>query len=69
MSGSPIPPVRVVSGVDQHQALRARMRGAAQSMRPAVQEVLRVVIGFWPLWAVGLFGFGVIWAFALGASP
>jgi hypothetical protein len=63
-----LPPVRVVSGVDQ-PPVRARLRGASRSLRPAAEAVLVVVVGFWPLWAMGLFGLGLTWAFALGASP
>ena len=64
-----LPPVRVVSGVDQAYTLRARLRDAARSMQPSVQEALAVAVGLWPLWLLGLFAFGLIWGFALASSP
>jgi hypothetical protein len=64
-----LPPVRVVSGVDQRRPLGARLRGRARSMRPAVGAAMGVVVGLWPLWVIALFAFGLTWVFALAASP
>lgn len=64
-----LPAVRVVKGVDRHRPLRVRLRGPARSIRRAARDALAVMIGVWPLWLLGLFAFGLIWAFALGASP
>lgn len=64
-----LPVVRVVSGVDSHQAFRSRLQSAARSARPAVRTVIEVTVGVWPLWAMCAFAFGLIWAFALGQSP
>ncbi|HWM85146.1 MAG TPA: hypothetical protein VNO33_04890 [Kofleriaceae bacterium] len=64
-----IPPVRVVSGVDQPYRLRARLADAARPLGPAAQQVLAFAVGFWPLWMVGLLLFGLMWAFAMNGSP
>jgi hypothetical protein len=64
-----LPSVRVVSGADAEQPLRSRLRGARRALRPVGAALAEVVAGFWPLIALGLFAFGLSWAFALSASP
>ncbi|HTE54936.1 MAG TPA: hypothetical protein VK698_28980 [Kofleriaceae bacterium] len=64
-----VPNVRVVSGVDLERPLGARLRGAGRALRPAGQVAAQVLVGFWPLWAVSAFAFGLCWVFALSASP
>jgi hypothetical protein len=64
-----LPVVRVVSGVDSHQAFRSRLQSAVRTARPAVRGAIEVAVGVWPLWAVCAFAIGLVWAFALGQSP
>lgn len=64
-----VPRVRVLSGIDGHRPAGARLRGASRSMRPAVAQVVTVMVGLWPLVAITAFAFALIWAFAMGESP
>ncbi len=64
-----LPSVRVVSGADAEQPLRSRLRGARRALGPLGASLAELVAGFWPLIALGLFAFGLSWAFALSASP
>lgn len=64
-----LPVVRVVSGVDSHHSFRSRVRSAIRSARPPVRSAIETAIGVWPLWVMGVFAMGLIWAFALGQSP
>ena len=64
-----LPVVRVVSGVDSHQAFRSRLQSAVRSARPQVRTAIEVAFGLWPLWAVAAFAIGLVWASALGQSP
>ena len=64
-----LPVVRVVSGVDSHQAFRSRLQSAVRTARPQVRTAIEVAVGVWPIWAVCGFAVGLVWAFALGQSP
>lgn len=64
MTRSNLAHARVVQGVDP-QPLRARLRGARRTMRPAAE----IAVGLWPLWVIGVFALGLTWVFALAAAP